>query len=76
MEEGRVIYVVVLEERHIGWRVEAFRDLDEANERARELAREYAWEESEIEDLTEDGFVTMKFSEEGGYASVVGTEVR
>lgn len=69
------VYVVVLEERHIGVDVSVFSDLDEANIAAWGAAEEYCSREEDIEDLGNGDLAAIKFSEEGGYVHVVEREV-
>jgi hypothetical protein len=70
------VYVVVLEERHIGVDVTVFSDLDEANIAAWGLAEEYVWEGAEIEDLGDGDLASLMFSEEGGHVQVVEKEIQ
>jgi hypothetical protein len=70
------VYVVVLEERHIGVDVSVFSDLDEANIAAWGLAEGYCRDEEALEDTGDDDLIFIRFSEEGGYVSVVEKEIQ
>lgn len=69
------VWVVLLEERHIGATAYVFSTPEMANAYAWDLAEEYVHPEDEITDYGRNGLVALTFSEEGGHAAVIKCEV-
>ncbi len=80
--EGVVVWAVIVKERHSDIDVEVWSSRESAVARAWEVARDYAREESDIEDVTneamlrQDWVLSLNFSCESDSVEVMKKEIR